>query len=267
MSSPFPRIHLRLEQKIYEHRSFSPVVIGVLVAAGYPVTVEGNSSDPAYKRIFEDSEYESVGAKLVPAGTWPDVPPGAVILGLKDLPQGIFPLTNDHVMFGHCYKNQDGWQNVLSRFPRGGSTLYDIEFLTDENGRRVSAFGYFAGFAGAALAVKAWAWQLAHPNRLMPSVQSFTEGRGYYRNEDELVQQIREDIVAGEKICGRKLTAMVMGALGRCGRGACDLFIKSGLLDKNMTRWDINETKDRYGPYEEIVQHDIFVNCVSSASD
>jgi hypothetical protein len=40
------------------------------------------------------------------------------------------------------YKNQGGWEKVLSRFPRGGGTLLDLEFLEDEQGRRVAAFGY-----------------------------------------------------------------------------------------------------------------------------
>lgn len=127
----------------------------------------------------------------------------------------------------------------------------------------MSAFGFSAGFTGAALGAKTWAWQLAHPGEKLPSVGSFTEGRGYYRNEDELVSQIREDVAAGEKILGRKPTAFVLGALGRCGRGAIDLFIKAGIPEENITRWDLNETKDRHGPYEEIAQHDIFLNAVS----
>ena len=53
-----------------------------------------------------------------------------------------------HIHFGHCYKNQDGWEQYLSRFIRGNGMLYDLEFLT-EAGRRVSAFGYHAGYAGA----------------------------------------------------------------------------------------------------------------------
>ena len=28
-----------------------------------------------------------------------------------------------------CYKDQRGWQDVLRRFPEGGGTLYDLEFL------------------------------------------------------------------------------------------------------------------------------------------
>jgi saccharopine dehydrogenase (NAD+, L-lysine forming) len=137
----YPPIHLRQEQKPFEHRSFSPSVIRTLVEAGYPVSVERSSTDPTYKRIFDDSEYESAGAKLVPEASWPDAPPGTLVLGLKEIPEEDFPLKNDHITFSHCYKNQEGWQKVLSRFPRGGSVLYDLEFLVDEQGRRISAFG------------------------------------------------------------------------------------------------------------------------------
>ena len=45
----------------------------------------------------------------------------------------------------------------LRRFRDGGGTLYDLEYLTDENGRRMAAFGYWAGYAGAAVSLKAWA--------------------------------------------------------------------------------------------------------------
>ncbi|RCI15907.1 hypothetical protein L249_1766 [Ophiocordyceps polyrhachis-furcata BCC 54312] len=269
MSSGYPAILLRAEQKPLEHRSFSPAVVRSLVQAGYPVRVERSSPDP--KRIFDDNEYEAAGATLVPTGGWPDAAPGsALILGLKEIPEADFALTNDHISFAHCYKNQGGWDKVLSRFPRGRSTLYDLEFLVDEKGRRVSAFGYHAGFTGAALGIKAWAWQLSHPggSEKLPSVASFTDGRGYYLNEGELVDQVRNDVVNGEKVLsretpGRKPTVIVLGALGRCGKGACDLFIKAGIPEENITRWDLDETRERGdGPYEEIAQHDIFLNAV-----
>lgn len=264
--SQHPPILLRAEQKPLEHRSFSPAVIRSLVEAGYPVSVERSSTDPDFRRIFDDAEYEAVGAALVPAGAWPRAPPGTLVLGLKEIPDDDFALTNDHIAFAHAYKNQAGWERVLGRFPRGRSVLYDLEFLVDEQGRRVSAFGYHAGFTGAVLGVKAWAWQRTHPGEKLPSVATFTDGRGYYRNERELVDQIRRDVEAGEKALGRKPTAMVLGALGRCGKGACDLFLKAGIPEENITRWDLAETKDRDGPYDEIARHDIFLNAVRPCS-
>lgn len=52
-----------------------------------------------------------------------------------------------------------------------------------------------------------------------------------------------------------------MGALGRCGTGACDFARKVGIPEENIIKWDINETK-KGGPFPEIVQSDIFVNCI-----
>ena len=40
---------------------------------------------------------------------------------------------------------KEGWDEVLARFPRGGGMLYDLEFLEDERGRRVAAFGMTSG--------------------------------------------------------------------------------------------------------------------------
>jgi saccharopine dehydrogenase (NAD+, L-lysine-forming) len=70
-----------------------------------------------------------------------------IILGLKELDPEEFPLKHTHVQFAHCYKSQAGWEDVLGRFSRGGGTLLDLEFLVDDKGRRVAAFGFHAGFA------------------------------------------------------------------------------------------------------------------------
>lgn len=109
-----------------------------------------------------------IGAPLVEEGSWVNAPKDACILGLKELPEDDFPLEHVHVTFAHCYKQQAGWDKVLSRWPRGGGALLDLEFLTDDAGRRVAgkiylhslggvcscaltlslAFGYSAGYAG-----------------------------------------------------------------------------------------------------------------------
>lgn len=52
----------------------------------------------------------------------------------------------------------------------------------------------------------------------------------------------------------------MLGALGRCGSGAVDLLEKVGCTD--VRRWDLPETRDRDGPYPEIVESDVFVNCI-----
>jgi saccharopine dehydrogenase (NAD+, L-lysine-forming) len=58
--------------------------------------------------------------------------------------------------------------------------------------------------------------------------------------------------------CGTQPKAMIIGAAGRCGRGASELLSALGV---EVTPWDIEETR-RGGPFEEILDHDIFINCV-----
>ncbi|KAK5049327.1 mitochondrial Homoaconitase [Exophiala bonariae] len=245
-------LHLRSESKPLEHRSaLTPATTKALLDAGYKVNVERSP-----ERIFEDSEFEEVGATLVPEGSWVDAPTEHIIVGLKELPEDKFALKHTHVQFAHCYKDQGGWQDVLSRFPQGGGTLLDLEFLTDDTGRRVAAFGYHAGYAGAALAVEAWAHQLKNPSDAagLPAVSS-------YANQDLLLADVRSKLEEGAKITGRQPRVLVIGALGRCGRGAVDLCTQAGIPDENIFKWDMAETA-KGGPFTEIVESDIFVNCI-----
>jgi saccharopine dehydrogenase (NAD+, L-lysine-forming) len=85
--------------------------------------------------------------------------------------------------------------------------------LQDDKKRRVAAFGFHAGFAGSALALKTWAWQLENGDKPLPGVENFTDGRGYYENEDQMLEQLREELQAGIKKAGRQPKVLVMGAL------------------------------------------------------
>lgn len=194
-------LHLRSETKPLEHRSaLTPTTAKALIDAGYTVNVERSPV-----RIFEDSDFEKVGATLVEEGSWPEVPKNHIIIGLKELPENeTFPLKHVHVQFAHCFKGQGGWEQVLARFPRGGGSLLDLEFL-EENGRRVAAFGYHAGFAGAALAVQAWNYQLQNGG------EKGMEGVKPYDNEGALLKEIKTQLEEGEKKAGKKPRCLVIG--------------------------------------------------------
>lgn len=60
----------------------TPTTAKTLLEAGYKVNVERSPG-----RIFDDDEFEAVGATLVPEGSWVDAPKDAIILGLKELPE------------------------------------------------------------------------------------------------------------------------------------------------------------------------------------
>lgn len=149
--------------------------------------------------------------------TWSSAPRSIPIIGLKELPESDEPIAHTHIQFAHCYKRQAGWSKVLARFARGGGTLYDLEFLQDDKGRRVAAFGFHAGFAGAAAGALAHAAQKGGKARLGALEP--------YENEEAMVNAVKQALGGS----GKGVKALVIGALGRCGRGAVDLFRKIGL--------------------------------------
>lgn len=226
-----PALWLRHETAPTERRTpVVPADAASLVAAGTAVIVEESA-----QRAFPVHDYAAVGCAVVAAGSWPDAPPDAVIVGLKEPASHPFALRHRHVFFGHAYKGQAGAARLLSRFVAGGGTLLDLESLTDEAGRRLAAFGAWAGYAGAALAVLYHRGELPIPLRTM--------------TRPELDQLLRRPAASAR--------ALVIGALGRCGRGACEALTTAG---QQVTRWDMDETRQL--DVAALLDHDILVNAV-----
>ncbi|AQZ18854.1 LYS1 (YIR034C) [Zygosaccharomyces parabailii] len=245
-------VHLRAETKPMEARAaLTPSTVKALMSKGFKIYVEDSPQS-----TFSADEYRKVGATIVPAGSWVNAPRDRIIIGLKEMPENdTFPLVHEHIQFAHCYKNQAGWQNVFRRFIKGHGTLYDLEFLENDQGRRVAAFGFYAGFAGAALGIRDWAFKQTHADsENLPAVSP-------YPNEDSLIKDVVGDYRAALRKGAKKPTVLIIGALGRCGSGAIDLLHKIGIPDGNIKKWDIKETS-RGGPFPEIAQADIFINCI-----
>lgn len=234
-------IWLRAEQRPNEDRAgLTPEGAKALIDKGFTLTVEESRS-----RIIPLDGYRAAGARIAPEGSWPDAPRDAIIFGLKELPEDGTPLVHRHIMFGHAFKGQPDGRILLDRFAAGGGTLYDLEYLLDESGRRVAAFGYWAGFAGAAVSLKCWLAQQA--GGICGPVSS-------YPDKDALLAELRGALDGA----GRTPSAIVIGARGRVGTGASDLCEAMGMP---VTKWDMAETAHG-GPFPEIARHDIFLNAI-----
>lgn len=225
---------IRAESRPTEERA--PLVtedVGLLVAEGFTVSVERSE-----RRCFADEEYAAAGAELVDTGGWVDAPEDAYVIGIKELPEEPADLRHAHIYFAHAFKGQTGAGELLARFERGHGELLDVEYLT-RGGRRVVAFGRWAGYVGAALGVLALRGRLSAP--LTPM------------HKDEL------DAALADAPSGAPLRALVVGAAGRSGGGAVEALEQAGA---DLTRWDRRETEqlDRAA----LLAHDLLVNCVVS---
>lgn len=233
---------IRAEQRPNEERvGLMPDGVKALIEKGIRVSVEESSV-----RAVPLDGYRDAGAEIVPENSWPDAPHSVIIFGLKELPEDGDALSHRHIMFGHAYKGQPAGQVLLQRFKAGGGTLLDLEYLVDETGRRVAAFGYWAGFAGAAVALKCWAAQRRG---------GISGPVGVYESSEALCGDLQDDLSgAGDALP----TALIIGALGRVGTGATDLCTRMGIAP---TRWDMAETASG-GSFPEVLEHDVFLNCI-----
>ena len=232
---------MRAESRDHEARAgLTPEGAARLVAAGMQVTVEDSR-----QRALPLSGYLDAGCAVAAEGSWPEAPADALILGLKELPDDGTPLPHRHIMFGHAFKGQPAGQRLLARFRAGGGTLLDLEYLVDESGRRVAAFGYWAGFAGAAVSLLAWAAQ-QRGDQCGPV--------GAYASAEDVVAAL----TAAMADAAPRPDALVIGALGRVGHGAADLCDRLGVP---VTKWDMAETAGG-GPYRQVLDHALFLNCI-----
>lgn len=231
-------IWMRGEPRENEARApMTPDGAAQLIAKGWRVVVED-----APDRCIATTEYRDAGCEIAGLRSWVDAPDDAIVLGLKELPNDGTPLRHRHIMFGHAFKGQASGRVLLDRFKAGGGILLDLEYLVEENGRRVAAFGYWAGYAGAALSVMAWGEQ--QNNAKLTAVDA-------YPSATAMADAVCASIETAP-------TALIIGALGRVGSGAADLCRAVGI---EPTGWDMAQTAHG-GPFPEVLEHDILLNCI-----
>ncbi len=237
-------VWLRHETKPFERRSaLTPEACRTLAMLGHNVVIESSAN-----RIYKDEEFKRLGLKIVKPNSWiTDAPKGAIVVGLKELEDQDFPLIHRHIHFAHVYKGQEGSTKMLSRFIQGEGKLYDLEYLTNSDGKRVSAFGIWAGFVGAALAVNTWSYNQKglHYNDKAPLEE--------WENSNALIS----DVLSNFEDLNMKPRVLIIGARGRCGTGAIKLLRSIGI---DPVCWSTKDTKG-IGPIEEILDFDILINC------
>jgi saccharopine dehydrogenase (NAD+, L-lysine-forming) len=227
------KLWMRHEVRRDEHRAvIVPADARALIAHGAEITVEDSPT-----RCFAAAEYVDAGCAVGPAGSWTGASRDCYVIGLKELPRGAARLTQRHIFFGHAYKGQVGGRELLQRFATAEGSLLDLEHLVDDRGRRLAAFGYWAGYVGAALGVLQLRGRLCAPLRPL-SKEALDRA---------LTRTLGADVPR----------VLVIGALGRCGLGARAALQTAGI---SPTCWDAADTPslDR----AKLLDHDLLVNAV-----
>ena len=98
---------------------------------------------PSTIRAFPDREFIDVGA-----GIKEDISDSQFVFAVKEIPIDFFVPNKTYIFFSHTIKGQSYNMSMLKRMMKLGCTLIDYERILDEKGRRLIAFGRYAGLAG-----------------------------------------------------------------------------------------------------------------------
>ncbi|MEM7573899.1 MAG: NAD(P)-dependent oxidoreductase [Bacteroidota bacterium] len=99
---------------------------------------------PSERRTYQDEEYQQAGLPLSN-----EVADRELLLGIKEVPIEELVPNKTYCFFSHTIKEQPYNRDLLRAILEKNIQLIDYEVLTDQKGRRVIAFGYFAGMVGA----------------------------------------------------------------------------------------------------------------------
>lgn len=97
---------------------------------------------PSKIRIFKNSEYEAVGAKISE-----DLSKCNLILGVREVPLEKIISNTTYMFFGHMIKAQAKNMKLLDSLLEKKVRFIDYEKIVDENNKRLVYFGKIAGIA------------------------------------------------------------------------------------------------------------------------
>ncbi|CAL9771345.1 unnamed protein product [Musa acuminata subsp. burmannicoides] len=98
---------------------------------------------PSTKRIFHDAQYEDVGCEVSD-----DLSECGLIIGIKQPKlEMVFP-DRAYAFFSHTHKAQRENMPLLDKILAERVSLFDYELIVGDSGKRLLAFGKFAGRAG-----------------------------------------------------------------------------------------------------------------------
>jgi len=105
---------------------------------------------PSDFRSYSDDEYEYLGIPLKE-----DLSNCDILMGVKEVDKRTFIPGKTYLFFAHVAKKQPYNREMLAEMVNRKIRLIDYEYITEESGTRVVAFGRWAGIVGAYNALRA----------------------------------------------------------------------------------------------------------------
>ena len=231
-------IYLRSELNSNEYRCpIIPQDVNKLITAGFTIYVELSCN-----RIFDKIEYIKAGAIITTEPWYAQKFQSGLIIGLKDIPNLEKLSNHNHIYFSHTFKNQKNSELILKEFKLSNSILYDLEYLLDDNNKRLIAFGYYAGFVGCCLGLMQY-YTKRKTNTNIQDLKPFV-------SKTELINQVTR---CRNLAPLTNIKIAVIGYNGRCGKGVIDV-----LDSLNIKYITLNKEEEK----SKLEDFDIIYNCI-----
>jgi len=165
--------------------------------------------EPSNVRAYADDAYTNVGLNVTS-----DISDCDVFLGVKEVPIEALIPNKSYFFFSHTIKKQIYNRNLLKAVLNKNITLYDHEVITEVNGRRLVAFGKYAGIVGAYNAIRTYGLKSQQFN--LPKASE-------NHNKIALIEKLKTVKLPPIKI--------VITGKGRVGKGTHEILTAMGLKE------------------------------------
>ena len=158
-------------------------------------------------RCFSDQDYSSLSVPMTD-----DISAQDVLLGVKEVPIDQLIANKTYCFFSHTIKKQAYNRKLLLAILERNIRLIDWEVLTNENGKRVIAFGRFAGMVGAHNGMMTYGMRTGQFSlKRMHEHHDYAEAKEAYKNINLPAMKI------------------VLTGTGRVGQGAEEVLLDMGI--------------------------------------
>ncbi len=178
----------------------------ILDTTGLDLIVERSEN-----RCYKDNEYRDAGIHLATSVNDCDV-----LMGVKEVPVSQLIPQKTYFFFSHTIKEQPYNRQLLRTVLERKIRLIDYEVLTDEAGRRLIAFGRFAGMVGAHNAL--WTYGMRSSLFNLPRMKDLPD----YRAMQEVYPE-----------CQFPAVRVVLTGTGRVANGAAEVLLDMGIEKVN----------------------------------
>lgn len=180
------------------------------------------------ERIFSDEEYREAGVEVVG-----ELSNCQYLFGVKEANIECLLNNKHYFFFGHIAKMQQYNKPLLQSMVDKEITFTDYEYLTDDQGKRVCAFGWWAGVVGIYNTLRLYG--LKYKCFKLPPLDRCSS-----------VESMKAELCSIVPIIKNRRVRILVTGKGRCSQGVQDVLDSMGIIAANVEQYLTSRNRPCY---------------------